>query len=322
MSFDIDKLAEKTENLSIEPIYETNWCDMPDDIKLECIGKMELKERSSLRCTAKAERSLVDSQKMAVLSGCFYSLRDLWINNNHYTSLTSENGDAFSKEFEDLHKTIKLIKYILKIGVFENFTISSIDPIVEQGFANYTGEISAKNIELKHCQNETVVAVLQKMKNGVESIKIDCKEEIDYKIDEILEISQVQNVPYWHILNYDKTDSLHKIAQMWIDTNSKTGSIFQVSVKIGGSFEEFSEHFADRIVSESEKRVRISTNNPDCHILLERGLDEVITSTFYPQFFRLMVISAKTKGSEYYDNCKEWIFKMDSEPYLFHAIDL
>ncbi|PIC32433.1 hypothetical protein B9Z55_012762 [Caenorhabditis nigoni] len=58
-----------SEKASADPIYDTNWCDMPDDIKLECIGKLKLSERLSLRCTAKAERSLVDSQKIEFTEG-------------------------------------------------------------------------------------------------------------------------------------------------------------------------------------------------------------------------------------------------------------
>ncbi|CAO4372848.1 unnamed protein product [Caenorhabditis nigoni] len=71
MASDLENITDKAAKLSIKPIYDTNWCDMPDDIKLECIGKMELNERLSLRCTAKAERSLVDSQKIKFTVGRF-----------------------------------------------------------------------------------------------------------------------------------------------------------------------------------------------------------------------------------------------------------
>ncbi|PIC32479.1 hypothetical protein B9Z55_012794 [Caenorhabditis nigoni] len=76
MASDIENLTEKTKNLSIDSVYDTNWCHMPDDIKLECIGKMELSERSSLRCTAKAERSLVDSQKIKFTEGLLWGCYD------------------------------------------------------------------------------------------------------------------------------------------------------------------------------------------------------------------------------------------------------
>ncbi|PIC32429.1 hypothetical protein B9Z55_012760 [Caenorhabditis nigoni] len=195
------------EKLSIDLVFDKNWCDIPASVKLKCIGKMEFKERLSLRCTAKAERSLVDSQKINFLKGVFWG--------------DSDDGAV-----------------------------------------------------------------------------------------------QVQNASYWHVQNYDKTDSLYKVAQIWIDKSSKNGSIFQVSVdKIDSSFDEFLKHFTDRIVSKTKKRVRIRTNNPDSHILLERAVDKGIKAENL-QFFRLMVISSEMKESEYDDSCKEWVCKMDPEVYL------
>ncbi|CAO4372849.1 unnamed protein product [Caenorhabditis nigoni] len=133
-------------------------------------------------------------------------------------------------------------------------------------------------------------------------------EEFTNDFADICAISQIQNVPYWQIDYYERTDSLHKVAQMWIDKNTEIGSTFQATVYNNGSFEEFLEHFTDRIVSQSDTKVRIRTNNPDRHILLEQGFIEFARVR---QFFRLMVISAEMNESEYDDNCEEWILKMD-----------
>ncbi|PIC32424.1 hypothetical protein B9Z55_012755 [Caenorhabditis nigoni] len=62
--------------------------------------------------------------------------------------------------------------------------------------------------------------------------------------------------------------------------------------------------------SGSVRRIRIRTNNPDRHILLERGLDEVFQLHGRRKFYRLMVVSAEMKESEYDNNCKEWIERM------------
>ncbi|PIC52339.1 hypothetical protein B9Z55_002488 [Caenorhabditis nigoni] len=230
---------------STDPIYDTNWPDMPPEIKLKCIRKLKFRDRLSLRCTAKAERSLVDSQKI-------------------------------------------------------DFT-------------------KARQIEFDVYNNANVVALLRKMKDGIESIKIDFHIEMEYSLDEILAVSHVQNVPYWHIKDYNETDSLRKVAQMWIDKNSEVGCTFQVSIEEkDGSFEVFLEHFTDRIVSKNEKRVRIHTNHPDRHILLERGLNDYVEDDDFPQFFRLLVIPTGMKESEYDENCKEWICKIDPEYYDDH----
>ncbi|ULT93852.1 hypothetical protein L3Y34_003392 [Caenorhabditis briggsae] len=49
MAADIKNITEKFKKLSIDPVYDTNWCDMPVEIKLECIGKMEFAERNQSR---------------------------------------------------------------------------------------------------------------------------------------------------------------------------------------------------------------------------------------------------------------------------------
>ncbi|PIC33145.1 hypothetical protein B9Z55_013233 [Caenorhabditis nigoni] len=267
MPSDLENLIEKT-----DPFYDTNWCDMPAEIKLECIGKMKFRERLSLRCTAKAERSLVDSQKIEFDEGRFW-------------------GDDKMMSFEILSCAFTDYKKLI---------------ISDDGL------FTAKKIEFLQCDIGIVDAVLRKMKTGVETIKINYGRNISHELAEILAIPHVQNVPYWHIHNYEETDSLHK---MWIDKSSKIGSTFQVYVQHNDSFRDFLEHFDDRILSKNENRVRIRTNNPDRHILLERGLDPFVLLDYEPIYFRLKMISAEMKESEYDDDCQKWIRKFDREIY-------
>ncbi|ULT93766.1 hypothetical protein L3Y34_003331 [Caenorhabditis briggsae] len=90
---------------------------MPAEVKLECIGKMEFKERLSLRCTAKAERSLVDSQKIEFNKGRFWG-------NNRYLGLDLNNKYDVTKHLKDKTEALELMKYLKKVGVFKNLTIS------------------------------------------------------------------------------------------------------------------------------------------------------------------------------------------------------
>ncbi|PIC35245.1 hypothetical protein B9Z55_014665 [Caenorhabditis nigoni] len=314
MSSDVKNITEKTAKSSIDPIYDTNWCDMPAEIKSVCIGKMKFKERLSLRCTAKAERSLVHIQKIEFDDGRFWGY-----NKKLLVKLYSDDKRDFLKEV-DKNYAFELLNYIKNVGVFKNLFF-----YVGNSFADYKqftsdcGLFTAKKIEFELCNFEEVVAVLRKMENGVESIKMNYCRIVSDELAGILKISHVQNASYWHIKDYNKTDSLHMVAQMWTDENSKVGSNLQVSSLGDGSFGEFLEHFDDHIVSKSEKRVRIRTNNPDCHILLERGLDEIVQIDDSPQFFRLQVISAEMLESEYDDDCREWICKMN--PYIYDSDD-
>ncbi|CAO4372833.1 unnamed protein product [Caenorhabditis nigoni] len=308
MASDIENLTEKTANLSTDPIYKTNWCDMPEELKRECIGKMGYDERMLLRLTAKAERSLANSQSLMIHDGSFYI-----IGSHHYIDLTLDKKNKIERNYKNPNDEFELMKYIWGVGVLEKFRFLCDDPVFMEE-VNYTGKITAKNVDLVNCENQLLPKILEKMSNGVESIKLspDYNNPSEFPLDEILAIPQVQNVPYLQISDYDQADALHKNAQAWIDNHSKIGFTFQLSSETHEPFNEFSKHFAERIVSESEKRVRIHTNNPDRHILLEHGLDDVVTIDYFVQFFRLMVISAKMKESEYDDNCKEWISKMDS----------
>ncbi|PIC33148.1 hypothetical protein B9Z55_013236 [Caenorhabditis nigoni] len=315
MSSDVKNITEKTENASIVKIYDTNWCDMPAEIKSVCIGKMKFKERLSLRCTAKAERSLVDSQKIEFDDGCFRGKdKELTF------ILYSHDGRNFWKCSKDMNDAFELLNYIKKVGVFQTLFFSFRDSFTDyERFNTDDGLFTAKKVEFEQCDFDIVVAVLRKMKIGVESIKIYHDDIISDRLAGILEISHVQNASYWHIHDYKKTDSLHMVAQMWIDKNAKVESTFQVSHYGDGSFEEFLEHFDDCILSKAEHRVRIRTNNPDCHILLERGFDEVVEIDDFPQFFRLKVISAEMLESEYDNDCREWICRMD--PKIYYAED-
>ncbi|PIC32680.1 hypothetical protein B9Z55_012917 [Caenorhabditis nigoni] len=308
----IENLIKTIEKLSIDPVYDTNWSDMSDDIKLKCIGKLEFKERLSLRCTAKEERSLVDSQKIKFNRGRFWGdEEDLGF------QLYCDNKKMFSKCLEDINDGFELMKYIKKIGVFENLVISFENSLTNhEQFMTDDGLFTAKTVEFEHGDVDNVIAVLRKLKNTVESIEIDSEITTSDEFAKLLAISNIRNVPYWHIQDYEQTDSLHKVAQMWIHTKAKVGSTFQVSVNKNSSFHEFWEHFIDRIVSKTDKRVRIRTNDPDHHILLERGFDEVVEiGEYLTQYFRLMVITAEMNESEYNDDCKEWILKLDPEIY-------
>ncbi|UMM27017.1 hypothetical protein L5515_010483 [Caenorhabditis briggsae] len=212
MASDLRSLIEKTENLSIDPVYDTNWCDMPAEIKLECIGKMELNERLLLRCTAKAERSLVDSQKVEFHFGRFRGYYE------GFSFLLYSDNENFCKHLYDKSETIGLINYIKNVGVFENLEISFGNLFADnEQFATDDGLFTAKNIEFEECDISTMISVLKKMKEGVESIKMNVGIEVFEKFAEILSISHIQNAKYWHIKDYQETDSLYKIAQVGLN---------------------------------------------------------------------------------------------------------
>ncbi|PIC32483.1 hypothetical protein B9Z55_012797 [Caenorhabditis nigoni] len=324
MSSDIENLTEKTTKLSIDPVYNTNWCDIPAEIKLKCIGKLEFKERLSLRRTAKAERSLVDLQKIDFNYGYFWKNEGnlIFYVKTEKISLSIYNRHEYSKRFRNENEALIVMKHIWRIGVFEYLKISFVDSFTHnEEFMNFDGLFNAKEINIERCHSDNLLPILQKLKNGVESILMNVDGGKVDSFDKILAFPQVRNSRSLRFRNYNQTDSLYKIAQKWIDKNSKIESAFLVSVyEKEGSFEEFLEHFDDRIVSNTGKRVRICTNNPDRHILLERGLDDVVDLDCTLKYFRLSVISAEMNESEYDDNVANWVFDLD--PTVYDSCDL
>ncbi|CAO4366686.1 unnamed protein product [Caenorhabditis nigoni] len=281
---------------------------MPAEIKLECIERMEFRERLSLRCTAKAEKSLVDSQKMHFTEGLFLK---------NSITVASKNETSLTRNFKDEKIWLNSIQFFLKIGVFDKISFlvgDKLNTTVDDFLSNCTEQVSAKNIDFGEFDMKTAMAFLQKVGDGVESICFDAFNQMWFSLDGIFLQSHVQNASYGQIKNLMFLGCVQKVAQMWIDKNSKIGSTFQVSVVIGGSFDSFVIDFADCIVSQTEDRIRIRSNNPEKHILLERG--EVIEHMPFLEFYRLMVISAEMKESEYDDDCETWMRRMHPEQFF------
>ncbi|CAO4366392.1 unnamed protein product [Caenorhabditis nigoni] len=200
------------------------------------------------------------------------------------------------------------MQYILKFGVFDKIVFrDGVEESVNTCFlGNFSKLISAKNIEIGPFNLTTVINILQKFKDDAESISLDSFRQEEF-LDAILQHSHVQNANYCQIKSLGETDDIQKIAQMWIDNDSKIGTTFHITSDNNYSFYLLPTHFADRIVSQTEKRIRIRTNNPDKHILLELEHQSVVLFliVLVCRFHRLMVISAEMKESEYDDNNEE-----------------
>ncbi|PIC32439.1 hypothetical protein B9Z55_012766 [Caenorhabditis nigoni] len=186
MSSNIENFTEITEKSTAEPIYDTNWCHMPAEIKLKCIGKMEINERLSLRCTANAERSLVDSQKIEFYRGCFEG------DDEEFRVFLNRNHRNYSKRSDDKNQFFEWINYIKKVGVFEKLVISFEDSLVDyEQFITNDGLFTAKNVKFSYCDFDNMIAVLRKLKDGVESIEINLTFTAFDELAEIYEIPQV-----------------------------------------------------------------------------------------------------------------------------------
>uniref|UniRef100_A0A1I7TGQ2 TLDc domain-containing protein n=1 Tax=Caenorhabditis tropicalis TaxID=1561998 RepID=A0A1I7TGQ2_9PELO len=96
--------------------------------------------------------------------------------------------------------------------------------------------------------------------------------------------------------------------EVWIDKDKEIGSEFK---SFCPGFAKFADTFSTRIISKTDRFIRIRTNNERKHILLELG-----TSTFgklngTEEFLRMSVISSQQ--SEIYTS-GEWVRELAEVP--------
>ncbi|PIC54058.1 hypothetical protein B9Z55_003474 [Caenorhabditis nigoni] len=317
ISINIDKLCEEFQRLSIGP----NWCDMPAEIKFECIKRLKLKERLLLRSTARAERRLVDDAPKLEIPhfSCSIGQAQSQIS---YVSGNSEIEEKFHFPYSQ-NQPIPLLKRLLKSAKFQNFHISSDSQIwVTRGFPkNFQLEIEKIRIE-ECCLADLIYWMSNLSPESIREIRLDggFNDDGALEIEDILHVSNVTNCKFLQISNYYDTDSIKAIAQTWIKNDAKIGSIFQVQARDYGTISAFVRQFAERIVLRSQKTMIMRTDNPEKRILVEMGHEETIrpTSFFareemkYTEFIRITVIGSEMPIiAEKWENTVEWMSDLD-----------
>ncbi|PIC54055.1 hypothetical protein B9Z55_003472 [Caenorhabditis nigoni] len=312
ISKNIDKLCEEFQRLSIGP----NWCDMPAEIKFECIKRLKLKERLLLRSTARAERRLVDSSKKLKIP--YFS----YFHGQDESQISYGENSEIEEKFHFPHsqnQPIPVLKRLLGLAKFQNFRISSHPEFwVTRGFENPKNGWEIEKIRIEQCCLEDLHYWMSNLNpESIREIRLDGDLNYDkLQIDDILDISNVTNCKFLQISNYYHTESIKGIAQTWIDNDAKVGSIFQVQAMEYGTISEFLVQFSDRIVWASPKMMRIRTDNRKKHILLDLGHSETIQDQIgfirITQFIRIQVIGAKWPvGPEKWERTLKWMRDLD-----------
>lgn len=189
----LNKIISKTEKLAIvEKKYYTNWCDMPPEIKLECIGRMDFKMRHHLRLTARAENQLVDSSryKFGLLylshdSFCLYT--DTPYEGYHIRMHSFRKADSItSRSVSDRDglpnvETVNMLHYVLKHCDFEKIYFPSGKLLSRIDFVKLNTVLKPRTITWTRQWNERddVDTIIQFFKNcwdRVKSIGMDITE--------------------------------------------------------------------------------------------------------------------------------------------------
>ncbi|EGT54525.1 hypothetical protein CAEBREN_02038 [Caenorhabditis brenneri] len=291
MNADVENLTEKTDNLSIgDSNYSTNWNNLSGKLKLQCIEKMELKERLLLRCTSKSEKTLVDSNKIQASFAEFFifpeqSTVSIKLKNKPTEHLALPRG----KNYKFI---VPLIESLLQLVSFDQLVIRSSEKI------DFTDELSGGQLHVKcfwheSCSNKDLMYWLNALKSSeVETIKFDADLN--------------ENFPF---------DKLLKVPNIWIDKDAEIKKTFLVQVLKDGTMDDFKKTFSDRIVCNSENLIRIRTDNPAKQIALELGIDEGedYDDIDALQYIRMMVIPSELQEEEYDWNTNKWMNLLDPE---------
>lgn len=168
---------------------------------------------------------------------------------------------------------------------------------------------SVKNLKFHTWLNgdeKDIVFFLNRMDNNLESLKIGTTKFRPAQPEDLFVCPMISNIPFIKIGSIENNDTVEKLAQIWIEKDAKIGNKFQVLVLQSGSFESFSQHFEDRLVTMSYQFIRIKTENPSKHVLLQIGYAnfERLDGPDCEEFLQMTIIPSELTKI---DASEEWI---------------
>ncbi|CAO4385967.1 unnamed protein product [Caenorhabditis nigoni] len=264
MNPNLMKLLKKTENLSIDPVYDTNWCDVPNEIKVRCLEKFKFRERLNMRATSKLSKYQIDSLKYKFSLALFTQKFD-----GFYKLFSILLGSNRKDMLSNLKETTEWMKYIWKIGVFDRliFNFDKFDANVNLT-SGVDELIDARAVYFAQSNPAFIIAMLKNLK-PIDSFHLNANNNPHFPLDNILGELQVQQTRFIEIFNLSAPHGLQKVAQMWIDKDSKVGNLFHCSSGLDNSLTSFLNWFNDSIIYHTGRTVRIQIPGSSKNILLD-----------------------------------------------------
>ncbi|PIC48943.1 hypothetical protein B9Z55_007728 [Caenorhabditis nigoni] len=284
-----------------------SWSDLPSEMKLEVIDKMGVLDRYLFRCTSKADRSLVDSQKI--------DIDKIEINVTSWKTLIWYSGDIDSdihgfRRNDEIIIPETFMKFLLKITKVKEFHLDFGRMIcLGEDHPPFPGPYKIQSCPV----DDTIDFCLSNLSNGCKMITLDADNVWGFpEVETLLAHPSIQTAKLWQIKNRDgESDCVVPVVQMFREKHFDIGTTFQVMFKHGSnSMDNVIEEFDFYIVSKTENVVRIKTEDYSKHILLERCLGEGSDDGWEvepPEYIRLQVIPRKLKESKYETDHTTWM---------------
>lgn len=257
---------------------EFNWNDLSEQLKAHVINKMDFKTRLRFRKTARAERTLVDSQLIHFnyiqLTGNSQKINDYC---TEFSFRTSENSQEFIFKFrkisEFIRKILPLLVYILENGVVDmfltHFALEFIDILTEKitklhGFP----KLRIKTLDYLVSRKAMFWFLRKCDEKYLEYIETGPQDFQQFRIDRFLTFPIVYNVRKLEIHNAHRPTILIEILEKWLEIDAKIGTT--VILHAPGNLDEFIEKFENRIEFQSPKGdMWLSMNYPEKQIYVK-----------------------------------------------------
>ncbi|CAL2039587.1 hypothetical protein CAEBREN_09048 [Caenorhabditis brenneri] len=298
-----DRLRKKLEQMKLDKIPKfEKWDELPKELKLECVNKLDFKTRWFLRGTSRKERSLIDSQR--------FDFEKICLSNGSMITATyldsDKKGHEFktcSYEYQQLDHLLPLLAYMLRRCNIREFRINETHPLNQEELDKFNKLVPIGTAHIKNLfadeYNETALYFLRKCWKQVDEVHIFAYGNQNYFKD-------LMTVPAFdHALVFKTADpaspGVHvrhflPMIENWIVNNAPVGKKLVAEDINPKTKNSFLLKFKNRVIYQGNIDVgyviRLSTNHPYKHILA--GFVQLHNDVFY-----CTVVDSETELSDY-----------------------
>ncbi|CAI2347381.1 unnamed protein product [Caenorhabditis sp. 36 PRJEB53466] len=274
-----DLIAE-IEKLTKSRQIGINWNDIPTEIKMKCVGKMDFKTGSRLRICSKTDNYITDATKC--------SIDRVFLDASPEHLQITVAVDKFRDEFTvaDSDQAVQCLKQVLKRGKIDQFWIHTqnmknedLKMISIVDIVNSTPSLCINYFafSLDHAL-DVKIAILEKSGQnldefGIELLSGGCKSRLEdvAKLPKVLAAKNINLTSDQNGFCLITNEVAAYIVDKWIEMDAKIGG--SLTMVAGISLEIFEHYYKDRIITKNVEMetIRIRTENPEKHILIRNA---------------------------------------------------
>lgn len=254
------------------------WDCMPNEMKQKFMEHLDIKNRMNFRLVSKNDKEMIDSRK-------FVPEESVALFGYQYFRTVHLIYDGKYKKFNvplDCDKLSASLEYLMSHAKFKKLNVDDERGIVQM----FRSQIHVEELEIKCRTPELLHQWLEKLDGSTKILNLDFD---DFPIEEFFENEKFTDVHVLETCPISTTDSVHRLAQMWIRKNAEIGRKFKAEITVEGWLEEFSQVFADRLVDQREHKVTIKIDESKYIVVREFENER-----YHSKYVYMIVASAET----------------------------